>query len=106
MRLLQYKPKILGKENGEETLKKTKTTSRRSFMHKTGIAGLAILASRKIGRGSSLAVPRVQTDSTIRQKVSALIAQMTLDEKIQMVHGQRLTGLIGYVPAIPRLGIP
>jgi beta-glucosidase len=76
-------------------------------MRQTGVAGLAILASRKIGRGSSLAVPRVQlSDSAIRQKVDALIAQMTLDEKIQMVHGERLTGFIGYVPAIPRLGIP
>jgi beta-glucosidase len=94
-------------KNGDETLKKTKTTSRRSFMRKTGVAGLAILASRRVGRGSSLALPRGQiSDSTIQQKVDALIGQMTLDEKIQMVHGQHLTGLIGYVPAIPRLGIP
>jgi beta-glucosidase len=88
-------------------LNKNKTTSRRSFMRHTGVAGLAILASRKIGRSSSLPAPRVQiSESTIRQKVDALIAQMTLDEKIQMVHGERLTGFIGYVPAIPRLGIP
>src|ERR1700730_7311068 len=90
-----------------KSLKKTKTTSRRSFMRHTGVAGLGILASRKIGRGNSRPVPRVQTsESTIRQKVDGLIAQMTLDEKIQMVHGDRLIGFIGYVPAIPRLGVP
>jgi beta-glucosidase len=76
-------------------------------MRQTGVAGLAVLASRKIGGARPVAVPRVQTsDSTIRQKVDALIAQMTLDEKIQMVHGERWTGFIGYIPAIPRLGIP
>src|SRR5215467_16161345 len=39
-------------------------------------------------------------------KIDALIARMTLEEKIQMVHGVRHRGFIGYVPAIPRLGIP
>jgi len=88
-------------------LKKTKTTSRRSFLRHSSAAGLAILASRKIGSAESLAVPRAQlSESTIQQKVDAIIAQMTLPEKIQMVHGERRTGFIGYVPAIPRLGIP
>ena len=31
---------------------------------------------------------------------------MTLEEKIQMLHGARRRGYIGYVPGIPRLGIP
>src|SRR6266567_5794926 len=88
-------------------LKKTKTTSRRSFLRHSSAAGLAILASRKIGSAQSLTVPRAQlSESTIQQKVDAIIAQMTLPEKIQMVHGERRTGFIGYVPAIPRLGIP
>ena len=39
-------------------------------------------------------------------KVDALIARMTLEEKIQMLHGAFRRGFIGYVPAIPRLGIP
>jgi beta-glucosidase len=38
--------------------------------------------------------------------VEALIARMTLEEKIQMLHGANRRGFIGYVPAIPRLGIP
>ena len=88
-------------------LKKTKTSNRRSFLRQSSVAALAIVASRKIGRAGRLAVPRLQiSEATIRQKVDALIGQMTLAEKIQMVHGETLTGFIGYVPAIPRLGIP
>jgi beta-glucosidase len=40
------------------------------------------------------------------EQVEALIARMTLEEKIQMLHGANRRGFIGYVPAIPRLGIP
>jgi beta-glucosidase len=40
------------------------------------------------------------------QRADALVAQMTLDEKIQLLHGVNQDGYIGYVPPIPRLGIP
>jgi len=53
-----------------------------------------------------LSVARESAQSSTEQKVDALIARMTLEEKIQMVHGVRRRGFIGYVPAIPRLGIP
>ena len=90
-----------------KSLKKTKTTSRRAFLRDSSVAGLAILASQKIGRAASVDVAGGQmSESTIQQKVDVIVARMTLDEKIQMVHGERLTGFIGYVPAIPRLGIP
>jgi len=39
----------------------------------------------------------------------ALVAQMTLDEKIAMLHGDRdpeNVGQAGYLPGVPRLGIP
>ncbi len=39
-------------------------------------------------------------------RAARLVARMTLDEKIQMVHGVQKDGYIGYVPPIPRLGIP
>jgi beta-glucosidase len=43
------------------------------------------------------------------QRASLLVAQMTLDEKIQLVHGgptPRPRGAVGWVPGISRLGIP
>jgi len=46
------------------------------------------------------------------ERADAVLAQMTLDEKIQMVHGVGVTGHAeprggaGYVPGVPRLGIP
>ena len=43
---------------------------------------------------------------TADHNLDALIARMTLEEKIQMLHGADRRGFIGYVPAIPRLGIP
>jgi beta-glucosidase len=49
---------------------------------------------------------------TADEKADQLIALMTLDEKLQMVHGTGVTGVwgvrgsAGYVPGISRLGIP
>jgi beta-glucosidase len=43
------------------------------------------------------------------QRANLLIQQMTLDDKIVMVHGVSpipIKGYVGYVPANPRLGIP
>lgn len=49
-------------------------------------------------------------DAVADQRAAALVAQMTLDEKIQMVHGVGTQtgplGGAGYIPGIPRLGIP
>jgi beta-glucosidase len=44
-----------------------------------------------------------------QQRADLLLKQMTLDEKITMVHGvdpMPLKGYVGYVPPNPRLGIP
>lgn len=43
------------------------------------------------------------------RRADLLLKEMTLDEKISMVHGVKpipVNGYVGYVPAIPRLGIP
>lgn len=46
---------------------------------------------------------------SIDQRVDALLSQMTLEEKVQMMYGvARPRGVhsVGYVPGIPRLGVP
>jgi len=59
-------------------------------------------------------VPGPWSDSTLSpdRRAELLLAQMTLDEKIALVHGTGFrsgggsNGGAGYVPGIPRLGIP
>jgi beta-glucosidase len=43
---------------------------------------------------------------TPEQRADALLAQMTLDEKIAMLHGGGSCGYVGCIPANTRLGIP
>ncbi len=63
--------------------------------------------------------PWMNSELTPDQRADLVIAQMTLDEKIQLVHGAGFPGLgetepvlvrsnggFGFVPGIPRLGIP
>ncbi|MFJ9900773.1 glycoside hydrolase family 3 C-terminal domain-containing protein [Streptomyces sp. NPDC091280] len=45
----------------------------------------------------------------VSARVAALIARMTLDEKLSFVHGgtdPKTLGQAGYIPGVPRLGIP
>ncbi len=84
----------------------TKTLTRRSFLKQTAASSVAVALVPNAGVPLSFNGERPPLDSTTEQKVDALIAQMTSEEKIQMVHGERRRGFIGYVPAIPRLGIP
>jgi len=49
----------------------------------------------------------MDTSLTPEQRTELLLAELTFDEKIALVHGNRDDlGYAGYVPAIPRLGIP
>jgi beta-glucosidase len=56
--------------------------------------------------------PAIAPDAPFTEKVKQLVAQLTVDEKISLVHGQRPLpadqdlGQAGYTPGIPRLGIP
>ena len=50
--------------------------------------------------------PWVGSKAPIASRLARLLAAMTLDEKIRMVHGAGGTPYGGYVPAIPRLCIP
>lgn len=63
--------------------------------------------------------PWMNTSLSPDERASAVVKEMTIDEKIQMLHGTGMVGLspmsplaihsnggAGYVPGIPRLGIP
>ncbi len=74
------------------------------------LAGSAIPLSLLIGATTSNTVTiAVETPD---QRAGALLQQMTLDEKLQLVHGALMDynagplGSAGWVPGIPRLGIP
>ena len=88
------------------------TVSRRSFLKKTAVSTVALSVAARAEAAMTKEIFMAPTSSDVplssmtEEKVDALVAQMTLQEKIQMVHGERKRGFIGYVPAIPRLGIP
>jgi beta-glucosidase len=81
-----------------------KKPGRRVFLKQSAFASIAATLAHKTL--NAFAVDGGTSQLTLEQKIDALIARMTLEEKIQMVHGVRRRGFIGYVPAIPRLGIP
>jgi beta-glucosidase len=53
--------------------------------------------------------PEAQSPQIGPARIDQLIAQMTLEEKVSLLHGDRdpeNLGQAGYVPGVPRLGIP
>ncbi|HEV8133512.1 MAG TPA: glycoside hydrolase family 3 C-terminal domain-containing protein [Pyrinomonadaceae bacterium] len=78
--------------------------SRRRFLKQTSVATLAAVVGDKVP--TLFASDRLTPQLSIEQRVDQLIRRMTLAEKIQMVHGVYRQGFIGYIPGIPRLGIP
>ncbi|WP_028534076.1 beta-glucosidase family protein [Paludibacterium yongneupense] len=70
---------------------------------------LLTLALLSIGFGSAHAAP-FATDAAADAQAATWVRQMTLDEKIQLVHGAGMgvspVGGASYIPGIPRLGIP
>jgi beta-glucosidase len=97
----------------KKATKATKTTTkkeitRRQFLKAAGVASAALLAGSVVLRShkEDTTVER-ELNRPMEERVEALIDQMTLDEKIQMVHGASPSKVAdGYVPPIPRLGIP
>jgi beta-glucosidase len=88
-------------------------TKKRNFMRTTKVLrmavsavlgfALALSASRALGQG----VPVVTGDA----RVDKLLSQMTLDEKLTLIHGAQedpavYQGQAGYLGGVPRLGIP
>jgi beta-glucosidase len=67
---------------------------------------LSLYTSARCAAPVQSAKSRHSSTSSIEQKVNALLNRMTMDEKLSMVHGWPGSPYVGYVPAIPRLGIP
>lgn len=67
------------------------------------LVAVALLLVAATGFGAPLTTQEL---ASIDARANALIAQMTLEEKIAMVHGIGRAGFTGYIPANERLGIP
>ena len=76
----------------------------RSHLTRRGLAAI-VLAAAVLTSTSRAQTPSPDANS----RIDALVAAMTLDEKISMLHGgtdPEAYGQAGYLPGVPRLGIP
>ncbi|MGD2068485.1 MAG: glycoside hydrolase family 3 C-terminal domain-containing protein [Gemmatimonadota bacterium] len=58
---------------------------------------------------TSLTAQVTPTTESASERIEGLVAAMTLDEKVSLLHGVRdpeSLGQAGYIPGVPRLGIP
>jgi beta-glucosidase len=83
------------------------------------ISLLLSLSTAVVAQSRARSFPWMDTSLSPDERASMVVKEMTLDEKIQMLHGTGMEGLsplspliihsnggAGYVPGIPRLGIP
>jgi beta-glucosidase len=68
-------------------------------------------ASTENSNHTNQPIPPVERRAPFTPKVLSLLAALTLDEKISLAHGDAdpdpaLVGQVGYLPGVPRLGIP
>ena len=69
-------------------------------------AAVAGTAAAPLAGASDLSCPWVGSTAPIESRVAAVVSQMTLDEKIAMVHGAAGSAYTGYIPGDARLCIP
>ncbi|MDQ1040246.1 beta-glucosidase [Streptomyces sp. V3I8] len=82
------------------------TVSRRSVLRLLGGATAVALAATAAGPAPARAAVRRPAAGP---RVEGLLTRLTLDEKISLLHGAtdpKSLGQAGYVPGVPRLGIP
>ena len=83
------------------------------------IVGVALPASAQAGREPAKSMPWMNASLSPDERADLVVKEMTLDEKITLLHGTGMRGLgpmsplsvnsnggAGYVVGIPRLGIP
>jgi beta-glucosidase len=70
------------------------------------VGALAVSAPTASQAAGVTGCPWVGQHASPAQRAAEVLAQMTLDDKIQMVHGAAGSAYAGDVPAIPRLCVP
>jgi beta-glucosidase len=84
-----------------------KKITRQEFLKVAGGASAALLASSVVLGSCEESAVEPDTGRPVEERVKELIDQMTLGEKVQMVHGaQPFEIASGYVPPVSGLGIP
>jgi beta-glucosidase len=73
---------------------------------RTLVAALAVLATTTAVASAAPWAPGRGTPRDPVARAEAIVAQMTLDEKITEMHGIQDATHLRYVPGIPRLGVP
>ena len=75
------------------------------------ITGCAVLAIAALVAGAGIASAQWVPDATAKARAEKLLGQMTLQEKLALIHGTLedpavYQGQAGYLAGVPRLGIP
>jgi beta-glucosidase len=73
------------------------------------ILGVMLAAAQPAAAAPPKSGPPVAPDAPLTPKVQSLLGALTLDEKISLIHGATdpaSLGQAGYLPGVPRLGIP
>lgn len=75
-----------------------------------GASAMLLAAGTAVAPGASgVGAGDARGTVSVSPRVAALIARMSLDEKLSFVHGgtdPRAIGQAGYIPGVPRLGVP
>ncbi|MEW2521621.1 glycoside hydrolase family 3 C-terminal domain-containing protein [Actinacidiphila alni] len=69
-------------------------------------AGISQTAAATAGTPGAADCPWVTSSAPIGKRVDQLLSRMTLDEKLNELHGDNSSAYAGTVPAVPRLCIP
>ncbi|MEV0235008.1 glycoside hydrolase family 3 C-terminal domain-containing protein [Nonomuraea sp. NPDC050786] len=86
----------------------TRSLTRRDVARLLGVAVAVAAAPAPVGAAAAAARAPARGRAR-RADVDALLGQLTLEEKISLLHGARdpaSRGQAGYLPGVPRLGIP
>src|SRR5208337_3565614 len=110
-------PRARSWTGGRTSMKRHKisTMTRRATAAAFGVVLFTLVSWASLASAQAPNQPRTNTHLSPDERADLVVKQMTLDEKIQLVHGSmamfgpKIPGALGgdgFVPGIPRLGIP